>query len=219
MVCCLPKSKLEQTGDNSEEIYISYDRWTISSWSGVWNQLRTSPGWHPGYNVWHRRHRKHHLHRRRVAGHVTDRRGLAGQRRHRGALRVRLRGRVWHSDWFDALHPGWQAGYNVWHQGEHNHQVLSLHFSTVCTCVEAEWQNPCRRDGRRHPSGVLEFGLARFTANGVLDTTFGTDGVATTNFVAGLDAPTAFLLQPNGQILMAGFKDGGKTSPGSLSLV
>ncbi len=68
-------------------------------------------------------------------------------------------------------------------------------------------------------SGVLEFGLARFTANGVLDTTFGTDGVATTNFVAGLDAPTAFLLQPNGQILMAGFKDGGKTSPGSLSLV
>src|SRR5580700_7934504 len=41
--------------------------------------------------------------------------------------------------------------------------------------------------------GILEFGLAQFTANGVLDTTFGTDGVATTNFVAGLDAPSAFL--------------------------
>jgi uncharacterized delta-60 repeat protein len=68
-------------------------------------------------------------------------------------------------------------------------------------------------------SGVLEFGLARFTANGKLDTTFGTDGVATTNFVAGLDAPTAFLLQPNGQILMGGFKDGGRHTPGSLSLV
>jgi uncharacterized delta-60 repeat protein len=68
-------------------------------------------------------------------------------------------------------------------------------------------------------SGVLEFGLARFTANGKLDTTFGTDGVATTNFVAGLDAPSAFLLQPNGQILMGGFKDGGRHTPGSLSLV
>jgi uncharacterized delta-60 repeat protein len=69
------------------------------------------------------------------------------------------------------------------------------------------------------PSGVLEFGLARFTANGKLDTTFGTDGVATTNFVAGLDAPDAFLLQPNGQILVGGFKDGGRHTPGSLSLV
>lgn len=67
-------------------------------------------------------------------------------------------------------------------------------------------------------SGVLEFGLAQFTANGVLDTTFGTDGVAMTNFVAGLDAPDAFLLQPNGQILMGGFKDGGRHTPGSLSL-
>jgi uncharacterized delta-60 repeat protein len=68
-------------------------------------------------------------------------------------------------------------------------------------------------------SGVLQFGLAQFTTNGKLDTTFGTDGVATTNFVAGLDAPDAFLLQPNGQILMGGFKDGGKKTPGSLSLV
>ena len=68
-------------------------------------------------------------------------------------------------------------------------------------------------------SGTLQFGLAQFKANGVLDKTFGTDGVATTNFVAGLDAPDAFLLQPNGQILMGGFKDGGRHTPGSLSLV
>jgi uncharacterized delta-60 repeat protein len=66
--------------------------------------------------------------------------------------------------------------------------------------------------------GILQFGLAQFTANGVLGTTFGTDGVATTNFVAGLDAPDAFLLQPNGQILMGGFKEGGRHTPGSLSL-
>jgi uncharacterized delta-60 repeat protein len=68
-------------------------------------------------------------------------------------------------------------------------------------------------------SGTLQFGLAQFKANGGLDKTFGTDGVATTNFVAGLDAPDAFLLQPNGQILMGGFKDGGRHTPGSLSLV
>jgi len=66
-------------------------------------------------------------------------------------------------------------------------------------------------------SGGNNFGLAQFTANGVLDTTFGTDGVATA--VTGADFPNAFLLQPNGQILMGGFKDGGKKTPGSLSLV
>ena len=65
-------------------------------------------------------------------------------------------------------------------------------------------------------SGGANFGLAQFTANGVLDTTFGTDGVAAA--VTGADFPNAFLLQPNGQILMGGFKDGGKNSPGSLSL-
>ncbi len=66
-------------------------------------------------------------------------------------------------------------------------------------------------------SGGANFGLAQFTANGVLDTTFGTDGVATA--VTGADFPSAFLLQPNGQILMGGFKDGGRHTSGSLSLV
>jgi uncharacterized delta-60 repeat protein len=67
-------------------------------------------------------------------------------------------------------------------------------------------------------SGTDTFGLAQFTANGVLDTTFGTDGVAAA-FAGGADFPSAFLLQPNGQILMGGFQDGGKKTPGSLSLV
>jgi uncharacterized delta-60 repeat protein len=65
-------------------------------------------------------------------------------------------------------------------------------------------------------SGTDTFGLAQFTANGVLDTTFGTAGVATA--VTGADFPSAFLLQPNGQILMGGFHDGGKKTPGALSL-
>jgi len=67
-------------------------------------------------------------------------------------------------------------------------------------------------------SGTDTFGLAQFTANGVLDTTFGTDGVAAV-FAGGADFPSAFLLQPNGQILMGGFQDGGRHTPGSLSLV
>src|SRR6202522_2599340 len=66
-------------------------------------------------------------------------------------------------------------------------------------------------------SGTDTFGLAQFTANGLLDTTFGPDGVATA--VTGADFPRAFLLQPNGQILMGGFHDGGKKTPGALSLV
>ena len=66
-------------------------------------------------------------------------------------------------------------------------------------------------------SGTDTFSLAQFTANGVLDTTFGTDGVATA--VTGADFPSVFLLQPNGQILMGGFHDGGKKTPGALSLV
>jgi uncharacterized delta-60 repeat protein len=65
-------------------------------------------------------------------------------------------------------------------------------------------------------SGGANFGLAQFTANGALDTTFGTDGVASA--VSGADFPSAFLLQPDGQILMGGFKDGGRHTPGSLSL-
>lgn len=67
--------------------------------------------------------------------------------------------------------------------------------------------------------GFVEFGLAQFSANGLPDSTFGTGGVAMTNFTAGIDSPSAFLLQPNGQILMGGFKDGGRHTPGSLSLV
>jgi uncharacterized delta-60 repeat protein len=68
-------------------------------------------------------------------------------------------------------------------------------------------------------AGIVDFGLAQFTANGVLDTTFGTNGVATTQVGTRPDAPSAFLLQPNGQILMGGFEDGGgKKIPGSLSL-
>ena len=53
--------------------------------------------------------------------------------------------------------------------------------------------------------------------HGVLDTTFGTAGGAATQVGTRPDAPSAFLLEPNGQFLMGGFEDGGgKHIPGSL---
>ena len=68
-------------------------------------------------------------------------------------------------------------------------------------------------------SGRNEFGLARYTSNGVLDKTFGTNGVVITKVGARSDAPSALLLQPNGQIVMGGFEIAGDNIPGMMSLV
>jgi uncharacterized delta-60 repeat protein len=69
-------------------------------------------------------------------------------------------------------------------------------------------------------SGRNEFGLARYTANGVLGTTFGTGGLVTTKAGARSDAPTALLFQPNGQIVMGGFEVAGvQGGAGMMSLV
>src|SRR5580658_7580261 len=64
-----------------------------------------------------------------------------------------------------------------------------------------------------------DMGLARFTANGVLDTTFGSAGTVTIN-IPGSDVPSVLLLQPNGQIVLAGVAGSGrKTVPNKLALV
>src|SRR5580658_7583215 len=67
-------------------------------------------------------------------------------------------------------------------------------------------------------SGLNKFGMARYTSNGVLDTTFGTNGLVTTKVGTRSDAPSALLLQPNGQIVMGGFEVAGGNIPG-MSLV
>ncbi len=64
-----------------------------------------------------------------------------------------------------------------------------------------------------------EFGLARYTSNGVLDTTFGTNGLVITKVGTRSDAPSALLLQPNGQIVMGGFEVAGGNIPAMMSLV
>ena len=52
------------------------------------------------------------------------------------------------------------------------------------------------------------FGLVRFAANGVLDPTFGTDGLVNTAIGPRTASPGSFLLQPKGQIVMAGLEAG-----------
>jgi uncharacterized delta-60 repeat protein len=69
-------------------------------------------------------------------------------------------------------------------------------------------------------AGQHGFGLARYTSNGVLDTTFGTNGLVATKVGSRSDAPSALLLQPNGQIVMGGFEvAGGQGAAGMTSLV
>lgn len=50
----------------------------------------------------------------------------------------------------------------------------------------------------------VAFAAARLTADGVLDTTFDTDGRATVNVAGGLDRAYAAALQPDGAIVLAG---------------
>lgn len=53
-------------------------------------------------------------------------------------------------------------------------------------------------------NGTTSFALARFTANGRLDTTFGTGGLVLTTPAGLFPSLTALIVQPNGQILVGG---------------
>jgi len=58
------------------------------------------------------------------------------------------------------------------------------------------------------PGANQGFGLVRFTASGALDSTFGTNGLVNTPIGPRTANPGSFLLQPNGQIVMAGLEGG-----------
>jgi uncharacterized delta-60 repeat protein len=69
-------------------------------------------------------------------------------------------------------------------------------------------------------AGRIEFGLARYTSNGILDATFGNGGLVTTLVGTRVDVPTAMLLQPTGKIVMAGFEVAQEgVAPGKMSIV
>jgi uncharacterized delta-60 repeat protein len=68
-------------------------------------------------------------------------------------------------------------------------------------------------------SGLNKFGLARYTSTGFLDSTFGTKGLVITKVGTRSDAPSALLLQPNGQVVMGGFEVAGGNFPAMMSLV
>ncbi len=61
--------------------------------------------------------------------------------------------------------------------------------------------------GRANGTGVNDFALARYNADGSLDSSFGTNGVVTTSFGGVDDRAAAVALQPDGKILAAGRSD------------
>jgi uncharacterized delta-60 repeat protein len=67
-------------------------------------------------------------------------------------------------------------------------------------------------DGRIVAAGVAgdAFALARYDTEGALDTTFGTDGIVTTNLTSGYDQANGVAIQADGKIVAAGL-----ATPGS----
>ena len=58
----------------------------------------------------------------------------------------------------------------------------------------------------KNPTNYYDFGLARYLANGTLDTTFGNGGKVRTDFgTRGYDQARSAVLQPDGRIVAAGF--------------
>jgi uncharacterized delta-60 repeat protein len=53
-------------------------------------------------------------------------------------------------------------------------------------------------------TGNSRFAVARYNANGTIDTTFGGDGKVTTNWTSGNDPVSSLVLQSNGKIVVAG---------------
>ncbi len=68
-----------------------------------------------------------------------------------------------------------------------------------------------RSDGKIILGGLInnDFGLARYNANGSIDTGFGAGGIARTTMSSGLDAATCLAIQSDGKIVAGGYATGG----------
>ena len=97
-------------------------------------------------------------------------------------------------------------------------------FESTATAIVQQPNGDLLVAGTATPSsssgGGPAFGLARYTSNGALDTTFGNGGTVTTSFGRGNEELTVLLLQPNGQIVVAGNEPGSsKKTPEQTALV
>ncbi len=59
------------------------------------------------------------------------------------------------------------------------------------------------------PGQGTDFALARYNGNGILDSTFGTNGKVTTDFFGANDGARGLVVQPDGKIVLAGFTTNG----------
>ncbi len=71
--------------------------------------------------------------------------------------------------------------------------------------------------GRAHNGSDYDFALARYNADGTLDTSFGGDGKATTHFGSGDDRANALAVQPDGKIVVAGTAHNGTDTDFALA--
>lgn len=63
--------------------------------------------------------------------------------------------------------------------------------------------------GEAHNGSNYDFALARYTADGSLDASFGAGGAVLTDFASSTDGGRAVLVQPDGKIVVAGFANRG----------
>jgi uncharacterized delta-60 repeat protein len=76
----------------------------------------------------------------------------------------------------------------------------------LTTEFDSLWGVAIQADGKIVAAGTgkNKFALARYEADGTLDTTFGGDGKVTTNFTRGYDSANSVAIQSNGKIVLAG---------------
>ncbi len=100
-----------------------------------------------------------------------------------------------------------------------NNGLVTTHFSG--STLAAISNVALQPDGKIVAAGTVaaggtDFALARYNADGSLDTSFGPDGTVTTDF-GGDDAANSVLIQPNGKIVAAGVSDAGGTNDFALA--
>ena len=100
-----------------------------------------------------------------------------------------------------------QPRHGIWHSGSSRSLVLRHPGRSARCRSPGRWQD--RRRGFSRPSGINgrnDFAIARFNADGTLDTAFGTAGKTYVDFLGGgHDEATAVIVQPDGLLLVVGY--------------